>query len=188
MYRETFSNARRSPSFKRYGAIFDDMKTKYLFIFIFLVMEPAVECTHCGVVMTSWSVPASPIRYSQCPFCQRTHSSHYGEVFRAQRRRPPAGQRAARHLAVRSASMARPKATAGRPSRRPPTAGTRGSRTSTGTRRRDLHGRRPGPLTVSERAHLRGPVDDVSVDVELERPSRCGRPSPTFRVGAGKRR
>lgn len=45
-------------------------------------MEPAVECTHCGVVMTTWSAPRSPIRYFQCPFCQRTHSSHYGEVFR----------------------------------------------------------------------------------------------------------
>src|SRR5574341_596876 len=46
-------------------------------------MERAVECTHCGVVMTSWSVRNSPIRYYQCPFCQRTHSSHYGEVFRS---------------------------------------------------------------------------------------------------------
>lgn len=42
----------------------------------------AVECTHCGVVMTSWSAPGSPIRYYQCPFCARTHSSLYGEVFR----------------------------------------------------------------------------------------------------------
>jgi hypothetical protein len=32
--------------------------------------------------MTSWSAPGSPIRYYQCPFCQRTHSSLYGEVFR----------------------------------------------------------------------------------------------------------
>jgi hypothetical protein len=45
-------------------------------------MEAAVECTHCQVVMTSWSAPGSPIRYYQCPFCQRTHSSLYGEVFR----------------------------------------------------------------------------------------------------------
>ncbi len=44
--------------------------------------EPSVECTHCRVVMTSWSAPGSPIRYFQCPFCQRTHSSLYGEVFR----------------------------------------------------------------------------------------------------------
>jgi len=41
-----------------------------------------VECTHCGVVMTSWSAPGSQVRYYQCPFCTRTHSSLYGEVFR----------------------------------------------------------------------------------------------------------
>ncbi len=45
-------------------------------------MDTAVECTHCKVVMTSWSAPGSPIRYFQCPFCARTHSSLYGEVFR----------------------------------------------------------------------------------------------------------
>ena len=45
-------------------------------------MEASVECTHCRVVMTSWSAPGSQIRYFQCPFCQRTHSSLYGEVFR----------------------------------------------------------------------------------------------------------
>jgi hypothetical protein len=45
-------------------------------------MEASVECIHCGVVMTSWSAPGSPIRYYQCPFCARTHSSLYGEVFR----------------------------------------------------------------------------------------------------------
>jgi hypothetical protein len=45
-------------------------------------MEAFVECTHCRVVMTSWSAPGSTIRYYQCPFCQRTHSSLYGEVFR----------------------------------------------------------------------------------------------------------
>src|SRR5512132_447996 len=45
-------------------------------------MEASVECTHCRVVMTSWSAPGSSIRYYQCPFCQRTHSSLYGEVFR----------------------------------------------------------------------------------------------------------
>lgn len=45
-------------------------------------MESSVECTHCRVVMTSWAAPGSPIRYFQCPFCQRTHSSLYGEVFR----------------------------------------------------------------------------------------------------------
>jgi hypothetical protein len=42
----------------------------------------AAECTHCHVIMTSWSAPGSPIRYWQCPFCSRTHSSLYGEVFR----------------------------------------------------------------------------------------------------------
>jgi hypothetical protein len=45
-------------------------------------MDRAVECTHCGVAMTSWSAPGSSIRYYQCPFCARTHSSLYGEVFR----------------------------------------------------------------------------------------------------------
>jgi hypothetical protein len=44
--------------------------------------ETSIECTHCRVVMTSWSAPGSTIRYFQCPFCQRTHSSLYGEVFR----------------------------------------------------------------------------------------------------------
>jgi len=46
-------------------------------------MEFPVECTHCQVLMTSWSVPGSPVRYYQCPFCTRTFSSHYGEVFRS---------------------------------------------------------------------------------------------------------
>lgn len=32
--------------------------------------------------MTSWCVPGSTVRYYQCPFCTRTFSSHYGEVFR----------------------------------------------------------------------------------------------------------
>jgi hypothetical protein len=45
-------------------------------------MDACVECIHCRVVMTSWSAPGSPIRYYQCPFCQRTHSSLYGEVFK----------------------------------------------------------------------------------------------------------
>ncbi len=45
-------------------------------------MDAAVECTHCKVLMTSWSAPGSAIRYYQCPFCARTHSSLYGEVFR----------------------------------------------------------------------------------------------------------
>jgi tRNA(Ile2) C34 agmatinyltransferase TiaS len=45
-------------------------------------MEAAIECTHCGVTMTGWSAPGSPIRYWQCPFCARTYSSLYAEVFR----------------------------------------------------------------------------------------------------------
>lgn len=45
-------------------------------------MDAFIECTHCRVVMTSWSAPGSTIRYYQCPFCQRTHSSLYGEVFK----------------------------------------------------------------------------------------------------------
>ena len=44
-------------------------------------MPHEVECTHCRVLMTSWSVPGSPVRYWQCPFCSRTHSSLYSEVF-----------------------------------------------------------------------------------------------------------
>ncbi len=44
--------------------------------------DAAIECTHCGVTMTAWSAPGSPIRYWQCPFCARTYSSLYAEVFR----------------------------------------------------------------------------------------------------------
>ncbi len=44
-------------------------------------MSHDVECTHCSVLMTTWSAPGSPVRYWQCPFCSRTHSSHYSEVF-----------------------------------------------------------------------------------------------------------
>lgn len=45
-------------------------------------MDFPVECTHCRVIMTSWSVPGSLVRYHRCPFCTRTLSSAYGEVFR----------------------------------------------------------------------------------------------------------
>jgi hypothetical protein len=31
--------------------------------------------------MTSWCAAGSPTRYYQCPFCKRTLSSTYGEVF-----------------------------------------------------------------------------------------------------------
>jgi hypothetical protein len=44
-------------------------------------MDLPVECTHCKVLMTSWSAPGSPVRYYQCPFCNRTFSSYYSEVF-----------------------------------------------------------------------------------------------------------
>lgn len=45
-------------------------------------MTSSAECTHCKVLMTSWSAPGSPVRYYQCPFCSRTFSSYYSEVFR----------------------------------------------------------------------------------------------------------
>jgi hypothetical protein len=44
-------------------------------------MESLVECTQCGVLMTSWSAAGSPTRYYQCPFCKRTLCSAYDEVF-----------------------------------------------------------------------------------------------------------
>lgn len=46
-------------------------------------MDALAECTHCRVIMTTWAAPGSPVRYWQCPFCGRTHSSAYGEVFRS---------------------------------------------------------------------------------------------------------
>jgi hypothetical protein len=62
-------------------------------------MDAAIECTHCRVVMTSWSAPGSTIRYYQCPFCTRTHSSLYGEVFR---------RRAGARVVERPVRVARP--------------------------------------------------------------------------------
>src|SRR5512136_3505844 len=44
-------------------------------------MESRVECSQCGVLMTSWCAAGSPTRYYQCPFCKRTLCSAYGEVF-----------------------------------------------------------------------------------------------------------
>ncbi len=44
-------------------------------------MESLVECTQCGVLMTTWAAAGSPTRYYQCPFCKRTLCSAYGEVF-----------------------------------------------------------------------------------------------------------
>lgn len=47
-------------------------------------MDASVECTHCKVLMTTWVAAGSTVRYWQCPFCARTHSSLYGdEVFRS---------------------------------------------------------------------------------------------------------
>jgi hypothetical protein len=61
-------------------------------------MPHEVECTHCHVLMTSWSAAGSPVRYWQCPFCGRTHSSLYSEVFQrgaGARRVEPAANAAA---------------------------------------------------------------------------------------------
>ena len=44
-------------------------------------MESHVECTQCGVLMTTWCADGSPTRYYQCPFCKRTLCSDYDEVF-----------------------------------------------------------------------------------------------------------
>jgi hypothetical protein len=84
-------------------------------------MEASIECTHCRVVMTSWSAPGSQIRYYQCPFCARTHSSLYCEVFRrrAGARVVDAPVRAARPTEIPMASpedmsWARVKTTAAR--------------------------------------------------------------------------
>ncbi len=68
-------------------------------------MDAVVECTHCGVLMTSWSAPGSPIRYYQCPICRGTQSSAYGEVFRR-----GAGARLTRHVpGPRGIPMATPE-------------------------------------------------------------------------------
>ncbi|GMU63122.1 MAG: hypothetical protein AMXMBFR34_48850 [Myxococcaceae bacterium] len=42
-----------------------------------------VECTHCGVRMTSHVGSGGQIRYFHCPGCQRWSTSVYPEVFRA---------------------------------------------------------------------------------------------------------
>jgi hypothetical protein len=70
--------------------------------------------------MTSWSVPGSTVRYWQCPFCSRTHSSQYGEVFSrgaGARRVDPGGAQAAAGVPQASADdirWARLKARAAR--------------------------------------------------------------------------
>lgn len=42
-----------------------------------------VECTHCGVRMTSHVGSGGQVRYFHCPGCQRWTTSVYTEVFRA---------------------------------------------------------------------------------------------------------
>lgn len=42
-----------------------------------------VECTHCGVRMSSHVGSGGRVRYFQCPGCQRWSTSVYPEVFRA---------------------------------------------------------------------------------------------------------
>ncbi len=42
-----------------------------------------VECTHCGVTMTSSIGGGGTVRYFRCPKCQRWVSSMYTEVFGA---------------------------------------------------------------------------------------------------------
>jgi hypothetical protein len=165
-------------------------------------MEPAVECTHCGVVMTSWSVPNSPIRYFQCPFCQRTHSSHYGEVFRSH-----AGARllgsAPRSALPSEIPMARPedmrwatiKAAATRWYARVEADEHRNATLPRPARAR----RGPIPLTVAfeeprPRDPLRDPLVDLVIDVELEpgaAASVAAEPQPVavaVAAGAAKRR
>lgn len=47
------------------------------------VEELEVECTHCGVLMTSSSGGGGTIRYFHCPSCSRWTTSMYSEVLRA---------------------------------------------------------------------------------------------------------
>lgn len=42
-----------------------------------------VECTHCGIRMTTQHTAGSPVRYFHCARCHRWVSSLYTEVFRA---------------------------------------------------------------------------------------------------------
>ena len=163
-------------------------------------MEPAVECTHCGVVMTSWSVPSSPIRYFQCPFCQRTHSSHYGEVFRNR-----AGARVLAALPRASAPsdipMARPedarwasiRTAAHRWYSRLEADEQRNASTARAHRiaPRAAPPPRPIPLTVhSEEPRRRDPLDDLQIDVELEpaAPAATRAPIPLAVVAVGGKR
>jgi hypothetical protein len=54
-----------------------------------------VECTHCGVRMTSHVGSGGQVRYFHCPGCQRWSTSVYTEVFKADtklRTRRPRGE------------------------------------------------------------------------------------------------
>lgn len=56
-----------------------------------------VECTHCGVRMTSSVGGGGTIRYYRCPSCARWSSSMYEEIYRADskmRTRPAQPQQA----------------------------------------------------------------------------------------------
>jgi ribosomal protein L24E len=153
-------------------------------------MEQAVECTHCGVVMTSWSAPASPIRYFQCPFCQRTLSSNYGEVFRS---------RAGARVVTSSAKSAPPSAI---PTARPEdvrwatirSAANRwyarleaDERRNADLARQTVRPPRPIPLVVTvEQSRRADPVPGLQVDVEHEATAQPA--SAVAAVGAAKRR
>jgi len=159
-------------------------------------MEPAVECTHCGVVMTSWSVPSSPIRYFQCPFCQRTHSSHYGEVFRSR-----AGARllgAAPRVSANPSELPMARAEDVRWATIKSAANRWYARLEADELRNAAAARpapaarRPIPLTVtSEEGRRRDPLEDVEIDVELAPAAAAPAPAPILlkvAVVAGKRR
>lgn len=42
-----------------------------------------VECTHCGIMMTSHHTQGSRVRYFRCASCHRWVSSTYTDIFRA---------------------------------------------------------------------------------------------------------
>jgi hypothetical protein len=151
--------------------------------------------------MTSWSVPSSPIRYFQCPFCQRTHSSHYGEVFR--------NRAGARVLATVPGSsspsqipMARPedarwasiRTAANRWYSRLEADEQRNASTAREQRTgpRATPPPRPIPLTVAfEEPRRRDPLDDLQIEVELD-PAAPVTARPPIQLAvvavAGKRR
>lgn len=154
-------------------------------------MEPAVECTHCGVVMTSWSAPASPIRYFQCPFCQRTLSSNYGEVFRNR-----AGARvltsSAGPVAPSAIPMARPEdvrwATIRSAANRWYARLEADERRNAALARPAARPQRPIPLVVTvEESRRADPLRGLQVDVE--EPKAQPQPAPAIAaIAAAKRR